>query len=114
MPENVFNEKADYLVKAREEVVKRDNMASELDKMRAYQKKLSKNITAEEKSIADEIASTIKKRKQEISSTYDERLDDNRARKKKVANKRDKKKNQRMNERIEDETKHIKQNNREL
>ena len=114
MPENVFNEKADYLVKAREEVVKRDNMAAELDKMRAYQKKLSKNITAEEKSIADEIASTIKKRKQEISSTYDERLDDNRARKKKVANKRDKKKNQRMNERIEDETKHIKQNNREL
>ncbi len=114
MSENIFNEKADYLIKAKEEVVKRDEMAAELDKMKAYQKKLSKNITSEEKSIADEIAVTIKKRKQEISATYDGRLDDNRARKKKVENKRGKKKNQRMNARIEDETKHIRQNNREL
>ncbi|MBE5945011.1 MAG: hypothetical protein E7258_08875 [Lachnospiraceae bacterium] len=114
MPENVFNEKADYLIRAREEVVKRDAMATELEKMKAYQKKLGKNITAEEKSIADEIAITIKKRKQEISATFDGRLDDNRARKKKVENKKNKKKNQRMNARIEDETKHIRQNNREL
>lgn len=114
MPENVFNEKADYLIRAKEEVVKRDEMAAELEKMKAYQKKLSKNIVSEEKSIADEIAVTIKKRKQEISATYDGRLDDNRARKKKVENKRGKKKNQRMNARIEDETKHIRQSNREL
>lgn len=114
MTENVFNEKADFLLQVRNEVTKRDNMAAELDRMKTYQKKLSKNIVAEEKSIADEIASTIKKRKQEISATYDDRLDDNRARKKKVANKRDKKKNQKINERIEDETRHIKENNREL
>lgn len=114
MSENVFNENAEYLVRARTEVVKRDSMAAELDKMRAYQKKLGKNIAIEEKSIADEIAVTIKKRKQEIADTYDDRLDDNRARKKKVADKRDKKKNQRINERIEDETKHIRENNREL
>lgn len=114
MPENVFNEKEDYLVKARDEVIKRDNMASELDKMRIQQKKLGKNIASEEKSIADEIASTVRKRKQEIADSYDDRLDDNRSRKKKVASKRDKKKNQRMNERIEDETKHIRENTREL
>lgn len=114
MSENVFNEKEDYLISARDEVVKRDNMAAELDKMKSYQKKLSRNIAAEEKSIADEIATTIRKRKQEISDTYDERLDDNRARKKKVSNKRDKKKSQRMNARIDDETKDIRQNTREL
>lgn len=114
MPANVFNEKSDFILQVRDEVAKRDSMAAELEKMKAHQKKLTKSIAAEEKSIADEIASTIKKRKQEITATYDERLDDNRARKKKVANKRDKKKNQRMNERIEDETKHIKENNREL
>lgn len=114
MPENVFNEKQDYLMSARDEVVKRDSMAAELEKMRAYQKKLNKNIASEEKSIADEIATTIKKRKQEISDTFDDRLDDNRARKKKVESKRDKKKNQRMNERISDETKHIRQSTREL
>ena len=116
MPENVnvFNEKQDYLMSARDDVVKRDAMAAELEKMKAYQKRLSRNIAAEEKSIADEISSTIKKRKQEISDTYDGRLDDNRARKKKVANKRDKKKNQRMNERYQHETKHIRANNKEL
>lgn len=114
MSENVFNEKEDYLINARDEVAKRDSMAAELDKMKSYQKKLSRNIAAEEKSIADEIASTIKKRKQEISDTYDERLDDNRARKKKVSDKRNKKKNQRMNARIEEETKDIRENTREL
>ncbi len=114
MSENVFNEKEDYLINARDEVIKRDNMAAELEKMANYQKKLSRNIAAEEKSIADEIASTIKKRKQEISDTYDERLDDNRARKKKVSDKRNKKKNQRMNARIEEETKDIRENTREL
>lgn len=114
MAENVFNEKQDYLIGARDEVVKRDSMAAELDKMRAHQKKLTKNIAAEEKSIADEIAATLKKRKQEISDTYDERLDDNRARKKKVLSKRDKKKNQRINQRIDNETKDIHKNTREL
>lgn len=114
MAENVFNEKQDYLIGARDEVVKRDSMAAELDKMRTYQKKLTKNIAAEEKSIAEEISATLKKRKQEISDTYDDRLDDNRARKKKISSKRDKKKNQRMNQRIDDETKDIHKNSREL
>lgn len=114
MADNVFKEKRDYLMNAYDEVQKRDSMAAELEKMRAYQKKLSRNIAAEEKSIADEIAVTLKKRKQEISASYDERLDDNRARKKKVSSKRDKKKSQRMNERIEQETKDIRKNSHEL
>ncbi|MBQ8923489.1 MAG: hypothetical protein IJ053_01715 [Lachnospiraceae bacterium] len=112
--DNVFAEKQDYLVGVREEVKKRDAMAAELEKMRTYQKKLNKNIASEEKSITDEIASTIKKRKQEVSDTYDERLDDNRLRRKKVENKRGKKKNQQMNERIDEETKDIREENRNL
>ena len=83
MPENLFNEKADFILQVRDEVVKRDNMATELERMKACQKKLTRGLASEEKSIADEIATTIKKRKQEITSTFDERLDDNRARKKK-------------------------------
>lgn len=114
MSENIFNEKVDYLVSAKEEVAKRDSMAAELDKMKSYRKKLTRSIANEEKSIADEISTTIKKRKQEIAGIYDDRLDDNRARKKKVSDKRDKKKNQRINERIQDETKDIRDNTREL
>ena len=92
MAENIFNEKQDYIVAARDEVIKRDEYAANIDRMKQQQKKLSRSIASEEKSIADEIATTIKKRRQEIQATYDDRLDDNRARKKKVANKRDKKK----------------------
>ncbi len=114
MPQNVFNENEEYLISAKEEVAKRDQMAAELENMKSLQKKLTRNIANKEKAVADEISSTIKKRKQEISDTYDDRLDDNRARKKKVSNKRDKKKNQKMNERIEDETKDIRKNTREL
>ncbi len=112
--DNVFAEKQDYLIEIRDEVTKRDAMASELEKMRMYQKKLTKNIASEEKSISDEITSTIKKRKQELSDIYDERIDDNRSRRKKVENKRGKKKTEQMNERILEETKDIRNDNRDL
>ncbi|MGN0391104.1 MAG: hypothetical protein ACI4L2_09860 [Wujia sp.] len=114
MADSVFNEKQDYLVVAREEVMKRDDMAANIEQMKSQQKKLTKNIASEEKSIADEIASTIKKRRQEIQATYDDRLDDNRARRKKVANKRDKKKEERMDKRFHEETKDIRDNNKAL
>lgn len=81
MAENIFNEKQDYIVAARDEVIKRDEYAANIDRMKQQQKKLSRSIASEEKSIADEIATTIKKRRQDIQSTYDDRLDDNRARK---------------------------------
>ena len=107
MAENIFNEKQDYIVAARDEVIKRDEYAANIDRMKQQQKKLSRSIASEEKSIADEIATTIKKRRQDIQSTYDDRLDDNRARKKKVANKRDKKKEERMDKRYHEETKRL-------
>lgn len=108
MPDNVFNEKEDFLIAVKKDVEKRDAISEEIESLRLQEKRLTKNIASEENSIADEITSTLKKRKQEISDTYDDRLDDNRARKKKVSNKRDKKKNERMKERMEEETKHIK------
>lgn len=114
MAESVFKDNEEFLKAAKDEVKKRDDLKSQSEELKLRQKKLSKAITVEEKSIADEISSTIKKRKSELEKSFDERLDDNRSRKKKVSNKRDRKKNQRVNERIEDETKHISRNTREL
>ena len=114
MAENIFNEKQDYIVAARDEVIKRDEYAANIDRMKQQQKKLSRSIASEEKSIADEIATTIKKRRQDIQSTYNDRLDDNRARKKKVANKRDKKKEERMDKRYHEETKSLRESDRIL
>lgn len=114
MAENVFDEKQDYIIAARDEVIKRDEYAANVDRMKQQDKKLSKNIASEEKSISDEIATTIRKRRQEIQSTYDDRLDDNRARKKKVANKRDKKKEERMDKRYHEETKELRESDKDL
>lgn len=114
MAENVFDEKQDYIIAARDEVIKRDAYAANVDRMKQQNKKLSKNIASEEKSISDEIATTIRKRRQEIQSTYDDRLDDNRARKKKVANKRDKKKEERMDKRYHEETKGLRESDKDL
>lgn len=114
MAGNAFNESKEYLIAAREEVKKRDDIAKELEKLGNQQKKLTKSIASEEKSIADEISQTIRKRKQEIEYSYDKRIEDNRARKRKVVNKRDKKKEERINKRIDSETKHIRQNTKEL
>lgn len=114
MAENVFDEKQDYIIAARDEVIKRDEYAANVDRMKQQNKKLSKNIASEEKSISDEIATTIRKRRQEIQSTYDDRMDDNRARKKKVANKRDKKKEERMDKRYHEETKGLRESDKDL
>lgn len=114
MAENVFNEKQDYIVAAKDEVIKRDEFAENINRMKQQLKKLTKSIAAEEKSIADEIATTIKKRRQEIQSTYDDRLDDNRAKKKKIASKKDKKKEERMDKRFHEETKSIRESDKDL
>lgn len=114
MAENVFDEKMDYIIAAHNEVIKRDEYAANVDRMKQQNKKLSKNIASEEKSISDEIATTIRKRRQEIQSIYDDRMDDNRARKKKVANKRDKKKEERMDKRYHEETKGLRESDKDL
>ena len=114
MADNIFNEKADYLIGARDAVVAKNAKAKEIDELNGIQKKLVKSIAAEEKSIADEIATTVRKRRLDIEDSYDERLDDNRSRKKKVSSKRDKKKAERVSERIVDETKHLNENSNEL
>lgn len=114
MPENVFDEKAEFLVKVRDAVIERDNLEEQLDQMKQNVKKLTRSISQEEKSIQDEIQSTVRKRKQELEAGYDKHLDENRSRRKSVAAKKEKKKNQKMNARMEKETKHIKVKNRDL
>lgn len=114
MADNVFNEKKEYLLKAQEEVKKRDELSREIETLKASYKKLSKTVAYEEKSIEDEIYQTVRKRKQEMEVSFDKRIDENRSRRKKVSNKRDKKKNERMNKRIEGETKHIRKDNHDL
>lgn len=109
-----MNESQAFLTEAKNQLLGRNQLSDEIDKMHSQQKKMAKNIASEEKSIIDEIAQTVKKGRQEIVDTYDDRLDENRSKKKGVLNQRDKKKAQRMNARIDDETKDTRDTIKEL
>lgn len=112
--ENVFNENVDYLVEARKVVMKLDKTTTQLENQRQQSKKIKRQVEIEEKSITDEINNTIKKRKEEISVSYDKQIEVIREKIKKIQGKRDKKKVQKMNERVVEETADIKEENRKM
>lgn len=112
--ENVFQENQEYLIKARELVTAIDDMEDELDQAKALQKRTSRSLSQEEKGLADEVGSTLKNRKVEIEDGYDARLAENGANIRKLQSKKDKKKTERMGNRIESETAALNENNRQL
>ena len=73
--ENIFNQNVDYLIQIRDEVVQCNQLEQHLKQLNDKQDKLRKAVSQEEKSIHDEIMTTIKKRKNEIEKTYDDQLD---------------------------------------
>ena len=112
--ENVFQENQEYLIKARELVTAIDDIEDELDQAKTLQKKTTRNLSQEEKGLADEISSTLKNRKNEIEDGYDARLTENGAKIRQLQTKKDKKKSERMGNRIESETAELNENNRQL
>ena len=61
---------------------------------------MQKAIAQEEKSIHDEINTTIKKRKAEIEDTYDAQLDAGRKKLKKAQEQKNKEKSERVGQRV--------------
>jgi hypothetical protein len=74
------------------------------DVLNAEEVKLEKSIKNKEKAITEEITGTSKKRKDEIEGTYDEQLEKTRARIKKIRNRKEKSKSEKISERILYET----------
>lgn len=114
MAGSVFEESKDFLLELREALVEKDQVGKELNSLKSDHKKILKTISSEEKSIDDEIASTIKKRKQEISRSYDNQLGQIRSKRKKVSNDRSKKKTKGMNALIDDETKDLRRETKDI
>ena len=73
--ENIFSQNVDYLIQIRDEVAQCNQLEQHLKQLNDKQDKLRKAVSQEEKSIHDEITTTIKKRKNEIEKTYDDQLD---------------------------------------
>ena len=79
---NNFEETQEFLEKALEKVRERDTLQNDISSIKSQQKKLERRISVEEKKIADEINTTIRKRRLEIEGSYDDRSEENRTRKK--------------------------------
>ncbi|MCM1158352.1 MAG: hypothetical protein NC300_06145 [Bacteroidales bacterium] len=114
MQNNVFNEDVGYLYQVQTDLEAVEQMKSELAQYRNQEKNLKKAIAAEEKSIQDEIAQTIRRRKNEIEKVYDDQIDANKSKNRSVRMKRDKAKSKRMDERVSVETADLAEENRQL
>lgn len=114
MQESVFNENVDYLYQVQTDLEAVEQLEQELAEYRNQEKNLKKAIAAEEKSIQDEIAQTIRRRKNEIEKVYDNQIDANKNKSRSVQNKRDKAKSKRVDERVSMETADLAEENRQL
>lgn len=114
MQDNVFNENVDYLYQVQTDLEAVEQLKKELAEYNNQEKNLKKAIATEEKSIQDEIAQTIRKRKNEIEKAYDDQIDANKGKTRSVKVKRDKAKSKRVDERVELETADLAEENRQL
>lgn len=114
MQGNVFNENVDYLYQVQTDLEVVEQLKKELAEYRNQEKNLKKAIAVEEKSIQDEIAQTIRKRKNEIEKIYDSQIDANKGKSRNVRAKRDRAKSKRVDERVSMETADLNEENRQL
>lgn len=112
--QSIFDKDVDYLIQIRDEVSQCDQLELQKKQMLEKSEKMKKAIAQEEKSINDEINTTIKKRKAEIEGTYDEQLDVSRRKVKKAQDKKNKEKSERVGQRVDEETADVKENSRQL
>ncbi len=68
------------------------------------EQRLEKNIDSLEKSIAEELQQTVKNRREEVEAAFDQQIEKIRLKIKRIKDKRDKKKNVQVSERIDAET----------
>ena len=107
MADNVFNADGQYLVRVRDDLAAREELTSRVSGLKSDLKRREKSIAAEEKSINDEISSTVKKRRNGVESQYDRQISDIRSKRKKVESEKSKKISEAKSSRLQEETKHI-------
>ncbi len=103
-----------FLNKARDALDELSLLDDQEKQLNQEEKQLSQSLSAEKKLIADTIQQTIKKRREEINTTYDKEIDKAQTLLKKAKARREKAKNQGIKERIGSETAALKEQNQEL
>ena len=103
-----------FLTDAREAVEELAGLERREAELEAQEKRLERTLEAEKKAVADAIHSTIRRRNEEICSSYDKEIAKGQERLKKIRSKREKAKSQGVKDRIAEETSEIRSHNREL
>lgn len=111
---NILAGGADKLNEIKEQLIELNGYQADYAKISAGEQKLEKSINSAEKDMSDEISSTLKKRRQEIEETFDKQLSRTAAQIRKIRDKRDKRKNMKVSERISEETASLNEENTRL
>lgn len=112
--QNILYGNEDDLMNVRGLVEARDKVREEITSLSNEKKRLEKDVVAEEKQLAVNIESTVKKRREQVVSNFDKELDKSQDRLKKVRNDRGKEKSKKVAERIKDETSDLVNENKNI
>lgn len=103
-----------FLEDAKEAVTELNDFSRKEGELRQESARLEKSLAAEKKAVNDAINSTVRKRREEIQSSYDAEIGKLQDKLKKTRARREKAKNQGMKDRIKEETMELHEHNREL
>lgn len=112
--ENILNNGLETLEKLRNLILEIDNCQSKVDNLENEEARLEKMILTKERQRNDEITSTLRGRKEEVSASYDAQADKIRARMKKVQGKKERLKDAKISERIDIETSDLRDENKDI
>jgi DNA repair exonuclease SbcCD ATPase subunit len=114
MEGNILSGGLKELNAVKDKITELNNYRDNCDELTSEEARLEKNIKNKEKDILEEISSTHRKRKEEIEYAYNEQMDKVRNRIKKIRNKKERSKTEKVSERIEAETAGLKEEYRQM
>lgn len=112
--DNILSGGIEILFTIKESLLELDGHKQKTTELEAEEDHLEQLILTKEKVIAEEITATLNARQEEVASSFDGQIDQKRMRLKKVKQKRDKQKNMKISERMEEETADLTKEKRKL
>lgn len=103
-----------FLTEAKEALGRLDNARQKQAELELTEKKQAKTLASEKKTVEDNVNNTIKKRKDELTASYDSEIAKVQDAIKKIKSRREKAKQQSMKERIDAQTAPFKAENKEM
>ncbi|MFR4439109.1 MAG: hypothetical protein ACLT46_04325 [Hungatella sp.] len=112
--EQPITDYVEFLNEAKQAVIDVNRMQEKEETLRQRIRQSKKELESAQKEEADQISQTIRKRVEELTSSYDRELAKGQERLRRARSKREKAKSQGVRERIEEETSQLRDDNRQL